>query len=249
MKAVAALSPWIKQEDRIVSPIRGYREDALKRLASIKPIQYAKTRNHLDGDVTRLSPYISRGILSLQDIRDTAFDMAPPSEKFMQQLAWREYWHGILKLNPHYLWADAEDYKTGFEADDYADELPSDIAKAETGVACIDQFLSELIETGWVHNHARLYLAAYVCHWRRVKWQAGAKFFLSHLLDADVASNNLSWQWVASTFAHKPYYFNLDNVRKFSGDDIDTRFKTNRVLEGTYEALAERLFPNLEHKP
>jgi len=153
--------------------------------------------------VTRLSPYISRGILSLQDIRDTAFDMAPPSEKFMQQLAWREYWHGILKLNPHYLWADAEDYKTGFEADDYADELPSDIAKAETGVACIDH----------------------------------------------VASNNLSWQWVASTFAHKPYYFNLDNVRKFSGDDIDTRFKTNRVLEGTYEALADRLFPNLEHKP
>lgn len=243
---VKDLSPWIDSDDQAVSPIRGCRNEALKRLNAIKPTRYAKTRNHLDGDVTRLSPYVSRGLISLHDIRDKAFELAPPHEKFMQQLAWRDYWHGILKLNPHYMWEDAEAYKTGFKAQDYADDLPSDIATAKTGVACIDQFLTELCETGWVHNHARLYLAAYVCHWRRVKWQAGAQFLLTHLLDADVASNNLSWQWVASTFSHKPYYFNLENVQKFSGDDIDTRPETNRALEGSYEDLAAELFPNME---
>lgn len=69
---------------------------------------------------------------------------------------------------------------------------------------------------------------------------------LTHLLDGDPASNNLSWQWAASTFSHKPYYFNLENVTKFSGEDVDTRPETNAALDDSYEALYQRLFPNLE---
>ena len=69
---------------------------------------------------------------------------------------------------------------------------------------------------------------------------------LEHLLDGDPASNNLSWQWVASTFANKPYYFNLDNIIKYSSEDLDTRSETNASLEGSYEALHNRLFPHLE---
>ena len=88
-----------------------------------------------------------------------------------------------------------------------------------------------------------MYVASYVVHWRRVRWQAGARWFLQHLLDGDPASNNLSWQWVASTFSKKPYIFNLDNVRRYAGDGVDTRADTNRCLDDTYEALSERLFP------
>jgi deoxyribodipyrimidine photo-lyase len=80
----------------------------------------------------------------------------------------------------------------------------------------MDGFVTELVTTGYMHNHARMWFASYVIHWRRVRWQAAAKFFLTHLLDGDPASNNLSFQWVASTFGAKPYLFNRENLEKYT---------------------------------
>jgi deoxyribodipyrimidine photo-lyase len=248
---VQELSPGLASSDVAVSKIQGGLAQAKRRSAQLDPEKYGSTRNHLDGAVTRLSPYIRHGIIGVADVRDRALEIAggKAAEKFIQQLAWREYWQRLYKDFPHHIWEDVEPYKTGFSPDDYLDDLPNDITIGETGVACIDGFIQELLITGYLHNHARLYLAGYICHWRRVKWQAGAAWFLTHLLDGDPASNNLSWQWAASTFSHKPYYFNLDNVTRFSGSDIDTRAETNACLDGTYEALYERLFPNLGPKP
>ena len=245
---VRQFSPGLSANDTNISEFRGGRLQARQRLDVLNPAEYGASRNHLDGSVTRLSPYIRHGVIRTVDVRDRALEVATskPSQKFIQQLAWREYWQRIYKENPDQIWMDIEPYKTGFTSSDYADELPKDIETGQTGVACIDQFISELLRTGYIHNHARLYLASYICHWSRVKWQAGARWFLTHLLDGDPASNNLSWQWVASTFSHKPYYFNLENVVRFSGEDIDTRFKTNRALAGSYEDLYATLFPNLE---
>ena len=228
--------------------MRGGRAAALEALSSIDPRAYAASRNHLDGAVTRLSPYIRHGIISLDEVRNhaiTAVRDPREAEKFVQELAWRDYWQRIYLAHPDRIWNDVEAYKTGFDASEYDQELPRDVADAETGVACIDQFATMLMETGYLHNHARMYLAAYVVHWRRVSWQAGARWFLEHLIDADPASNNLSWQWVASTFSNKPYIFNLDNVAKYTGHDINTRMSDNRVLAYSYERLAELLFPNL----
>ena len=246
--AVKQLSPWAEGG---ASSFEGGKAHAAKLLDDMNPADYAHSRNHLDGSVTKLSPFIRHGVLSLNDVRNAALDKSSKrdAEKFIQQLAWRDYWQRLYAENPEMIWHDVEPYKTGFDADDYVDELPSDIESAQTGVACIDAFLRELLESGTMHNHARLYVAGYICHWRRVKWQAGAKFFLKHLLDGDPASNNLSWQWAASTFSHKPYYYNLDNVSKFSGDNLDTSPENNAVLDGSYEALYETLFPNLEPKP
>ena len=106
-----------------------------------------------------------------------------------------------------------------------------------------DQFIAVLLQTGYLHNHARMYVAAYVVHWCRVSWQAGARWFLHHLLDGDPASNNLSWQWVASTFGNKPYIFNLDNLRKYADGGTNTTARDNAVLDASYEELADRLFP------
>ena len=247
---VKDISPGLADSDVIISEIRGGRKAADQCLAHLNPAKYGSTRNHLDGAVTRLSPYIRHGVVNITDVRDTALDIssAKDSEKFIQQLSWREYWQRLYKEFPRNIWQDVEPYKTGFSPDDYQDNLPRDIAEGRTGIASIDGFIDELLTTGYIHNHARLYLAGYVCHWRRVKWQAGAAWFLTHLLDGDPASNNLSWQWVASTFSHKPYYFNLENIAKFSGDTVDTRIETNRPLAGTYEELYARLFPNLEPK-
>jgi len=248
---VRAISPNLSDSDTQVSETRGGLEQAQSRLKQLDPQKYGSSRNHLDGAVTQLSPYIRHGVMQLTDVRDQALEIsnAKESEKFIQQLAWREYWQRLYKEFPERIWHNVEDYKTGFSPSDYADELPEDISSGKTGVACIDGFIKDLLSSGYLHNHARLYLAGYICHWRRVKWQAGAQWFLSHLLDGDPASNNLSWQWVASTFSHKPYYYNLENVAKFSGDDVDTREENNLPLAGSYEDLYERLFPNLGPKP
>lgn len=240
------LTPHLQGDD--ISPLRGGRNEANTRLRRVDPIAYGRTRNYLDGAVTQLSPFITHGVLSLSEVRDTVLNsVSNPSEaeKMVQQLAWRDYWQRLYISLGDRIWDDIEAYKTGFEPSDYADDLPDDIARGQTGVAAIDCFIAELTQTGWLHNHARLYLAGYICHFRRVKWQAGARFFLTHLLDGDPAANNLSWQWVASTFSHKPYYFNLENLQRFAGADVDTSFNRNKPLAGSYEGLLLKLFPNL----
>ena len=226
----------------------GGRRAAETALAAIDPRAYAASRNHLDGAVTRLSPYIRHGVLCLDEVRNAALASAGnarQAEKFIQELAWRDYWQRVYLAHPERIWADVESYKTGFDASEYDPDLPADIAAGETGVACIDQFVATLVDTGYLHNHARMYLAAYIVHWRRVCWQAGARFFLDHLIDGDPASNNLSWQWIASTFSNKPYIFNLENVAKYCGPDINIIPRHNLVLDQSYDRLNELLFPNL----
>lgn len=101
------------------------------------------------------------------------------------------------------------------------------------------------MQTGYLHNHVRMYLASYVVHFRKIKWQTGAHWFLEHLLDGDEASNNFSWQWVASTFSNKPYIFNLENADKYFGKFFDASSKNNVELDTSYEELTKRLFPNI----
>ncbi len=242
---VRALSPWAEGE---ASTIIGGATAAQRRLQAIDPSRYAATRNFGDGKVSRLSPYLRHGVLGLNAVRNAALDTceAPPRVvKFIQELAWRDFWQRIYAAHPEWIWQDIEPYKTGFVADDYADTLPQDIAEGRTGVACIDAFIAELIDTGYLHNHARMYVAAYTVHTRRVQWQAGARWFLHHLLDGDPASNKLSWQWVASTFSQKPYIFNLENVAKYFGRQVDVSPAANAPLDASYETLVHRWFPNL----
>ena len=242
---VKELAPWAEGE---MSPILGGRNAAEKKLANIDPINYANTRNFGDGKVTQLSPYIHHGVMSLNEVRNHALTQcSEPIQitKFIQELGWRDFWQRVIEAHPSWAWHDIENYKTGFSRADYAEKLPEDIAKGETGVASIDAFIKELIHTGYLHNHARMYLASYVCHFRRIQWQAGARWFLHHLLDGDIASNNLSWQWVASTFGPKPYIFNLENVDKYFGKIVDTSPQKNEPLNASYEELQTRLFPFL----
>jgi deoxyribodipyrimidine photo-lyase len=256
-------------------------------LAAIDPARYGATRNHLEGAVTRLSPYIRHGVLTLAEVRDAVFarlealgegsvqgelfagsaastvtgPVAGPrwspaqrrmGEKLINELGWRDYWQRLWRLWGDGIWDDREPLKTGHSPQSYAQELPADLASASTGLACIDGFATELMGTGWLHNHARMWLAAYVVHWRRVRWQAGAGWFLRHLLDGDPASNNLSWQWVASSFSHKPYVFNRANLERFSGGRFcagcpaASRGGADQSggcpFEASYEALQARLF-------
>ncbi|MEB3275605.1 MAG: FAD-binding domain-containing protein [Cyanobacteriota bacterium] len=231
-----------------LSPIVGGWAAAQKRLAAVDPGAYGRSRNRLDGAVTGLSPYIRHGVLGLAAVRDAVLGRItrrPDGEKLINELGWRDYWQRLWAQLGDGIWEDREPLKTGHPAAAYAAGLPADIATGTTGLACMDAFAAELTTTGWLHNHARMWLAAYVVHWRRVRWQAGARWFLQHLLDGDPASNNLSWQWVASSFSHKPYIFNRANLERFSSGRYcrDCRLAQRGCpFDASYEQLQARLF-------
>jgi len=217
-------------------------------MSSLDVVAYGRERNFLHGAVSRLSPYLRHGVLTPDELLEYVLTHHEPveAEKFIQQLSWQAFFQHVHAQNPGLIWQDREPYKTGFSAQDYATELPEDIKLGQTGVRIIDQIIERLISLGYLHNHCRLYLASYVVHWRRIRWQAGARWFLEHLLDGDCAANNYSWQWVASTFSAKPYYFNLDNVRRFSAGLLDTEDESNVMFDASYEALQQRLFPDVK---
>jgi deoxyribodipyrimidine photo-lyase len=232
-----------------ISEIRGGRKAAEKLLAQIDPVKYSKTRNYLDGAITGLSPYLRHGVLTLDEVRVLALQRAgKAAEKLVNELGWRDYWQRVYQQIGDGVWKDRESYKTGFRPADYAPELPDDIRTGKTGLACVDAFSHELHTTGFLHNHVRMWVASYVIHWRRVRWQAGAKWFLEHLLDGDPASNNLSWQWIASTFSSKPYYFNRENIDQFTEGKFCRQCPLNVQgcpFEASYEELQHQLFPKM----
>ncbi|HAZ44941.1 MAG TPA: deoxyribodipyrimidine photolyase [Cyanobacteria bacterium UBA11371] len=243
--------PAAATRDDHISETLGGRKAAVKVLAKVDAARYGKSRNFLTGAVTRLSPYLRYGVLSLAEVRDAVLKKVnnkDEANKLVNELAWRDYWQRLYAELGNDIWKDREEYKTGYNAKAYADTLPEDIANGTTGRVCMDSFSRDLRETGYLHNHARMWMAAYIVHWRRIRWQAGAKWFLSHLLDGDPASNNLSWQWVASTFSHKAYFFNRENLEKYTQGVYCKKCPLygRCDFEGSYEEIERRLFPKTE---
>jgi len=209
-------------------------QTAQARLTAVQPDAYARTRNALDGAVTFLSPYLTHGLLSLREVHAAVHARHPldAKHKFVFELGWRAYYRHV--------WAHLGDgiYQSlhpGLLPDDaYQPEMPADVLEARTGVAAIDLAVGELYATGYLHNHARMWLASYLVHLRKVHWHTAAQWILAHLLDGDVASNHLSWQWVAGTGSSKPYLFNADNVAKFAPEAWQS---AGTVIDTSYEVL------------
>ena len=210
------------------------RSAALARVERVRPAAYARTRNHLDGSVTGLSPYLTHGLVTLPEVLVELLkrESLPVEHKLIFEFGWREFFRhawtrsgeGILQsIHPGPLPEDA-----------YAPVLPLDIRQACTGVPVIDQAVRTLYATGTLHNHARMWLASYVVHIRKIHWRAGADWLVAHLLDGDLASNHLSWQWVAGTGSHKPYLFNAENVARYAPEAWHS---PGSVLDCTYEDM------------
>jgi deoxyribodipyrimidine photo-lyase len=210
---------------------------ALARVDRISPAAYARTRNHLDGAVTGLSPYLTHGLVTLPQVLAQLLQREPLAigHKLVFEFGWREFFRHV--------WAhQGEGILQSLHAgplpeDAYDPVLPIDIAQARTGVPVIDEAVRTLYATGSLHNHARMWLASYVVHLRRIHWRAGADWLVAHLLDGDLASNHLSWQWVAGTGSHKPYLFNAENVARYAPAPWHS---PGSVIDRSYEDL-ERL--------
>ena len=190
-----------------------------------KIFKYSKYRNFDYGPnnphktVSGLSPYISKGIIKEEYILNKINNCRNSSDKFIQEVLWRTYWKGWLERHKE-VWVD---YKDSIELEleniqhsELAEKYEQAI-NGKTKLEPYDEWINQLKSTGYLHNHARMWFASIWIHYFGLPWQLGAQLFYNHLLDADIASNTLSWRWVAGlqTFGKK-YIASSQNIMKFS---------------------------------
>ncbi len=188
-----------------MSYLRSYQE-ILDQIDAIDPVAYARSRNHLEGAVTRLSPYITRGIITLPFVRDRLLEKHKKAdcEKLIQELAWREYFQNVWWAKGEEIFSDLR-----FPRSDWRhNELVSALVGANTGITVIDEAVKNLYNTGYLHNHERMWIAAIACNGAKANWYEMGRWMYYHLIDGDMASNFLSWQWVAGTSVNKRYTVN-----------------------------------------
>jgi deoxyribodipyrimidine photo-lyase len=213
------------------------RTEGDKRLTAFTPRmgrRYANGRNSDHGPgrhtaVSVLSPYIRRRLVLESDLVAAALAAHGPegAEKFVQEVIWRSYFKGWLERRPQ-VWTS---YRMGLVADlaalDRDRRLRRDVMRAmhgQTGLACFDAWAEELVETGYLHNHARMWFASIWIFTLGLPWRLGADFFYRHLLDGDAASNTLGWRWAAGLHTRgKPYPARADNIATFTGGRFTPR--------------------------
>ena len=158
--------------------------------------------------VSKLSPYIRRRFISETEIIDLIsrkFKLRKV-DKFIQEIFWRTYWRGWLELHPKVF-------------DEYEKKISKYEILNKTGIKCFDNWTDELIETGYLHNHARMWYASIWIFTLKRPWEEGAHFFSDHLLDYCPASNTLGWRWVAGLQTiGKNYLAKSENIKKFTNN-------------------------------
>lgn len=176
------------------------------RIDSIDPVAYGRDRNHLSGHVTMLSPYISRGFITIADIRRRVLGRGfqpHQIEQFLKELAWREFFLRIWE----WLGTDRMMVDIRFDQEDVlTHDIPRAFLQADTGIEAIDMSIESLYETGYMHNHLRMYIAGIACNMSGAHWRTPSQWMYYHLLDGDLASNTCSWQWNAWAFSSKIYH-------------------------------------------
>lgn len=190
-------------------------------------LNYERSRNFdlgpgQHGNVSQLSPYVRRRLVLEWELIHGALNAHGPrvSEKFIQEVFWRGYFKGWLELRPT-VWSQ---YRHGLAEDLSALETNSalrarvDAAESgRTGLEYFDAWVNELITTGYLHNHARMWFASIWIFTLGLSWRIGADFFYRYLLDGDAASNTLSWRWVAGLHTRgKAYTAEGWNIQKFT---------------------------------
>lgn len=215
-------------------PTRAAGEELLAAFAPRTGRRYANGRNTDHGPgahkaVSMLSPYIRRRLVLEADVVAAALAGHGPddAEKFVQEVIWRGYFKGWLERRPQ-VW---DSYRKGLDADLATlardRRLRRDVDRAmagQTGLACFDAWAAELVDTGYLHNHARMWFASIWIFTLGLPWRLGADFFFSHLLDGDAASNTLGWRWVAGLHTRgKPYPADAQNIATFTAGRFTPR--------------------------
>ena len=222
------------------------RAEGLVRLGAFLPRagwRYASHRNadpgpERRGDTSLLSPYVRRRMVSEREVAAAVLDFEglKPADKFIQEVCWRTYWKGWLEAHPG-VWFDFLD-RRDVARDALSADAAETLAQAEggtTGIEGFDDWARELVETGWMHNHARMWFSSIWIFTLGLPWQLGADFFLRHLVDADPASNTLSWRWTAGLQTKgKTYLATAQNIARYTEGRFEPKGLATRA-----EALQE----------
>ncbi len=206
------------------------RAAALERLHDFAPHAgraYGEGRNYYatanaPEAVSALSPYLRTGLLSQAEVLRSVLKYHSEDEanRFIAEVFWRSYWQGWLALRPS-VWdsylSDIKRLSNEIQTQSGLRDRWQSACLGQTGIAPFDLWAHELVRTGYLHNHARMWFASIWVHTLRLPWQLGADFFLRHLLDGCPASNTLSWKWVAGIQTiGKPYLASAENISKFT---------------------------------
>ena len=201
------------------------RASALARLEEFLPDagRYAADRNFVrpgHPNVSRLSPWVQKRLILEEEVVASALERwsFEAVEKFVQEVYWRTYWKGWLEQRPEAWsrWAEAVPRLRDALSAEQRSTLEAALA-GRTGIAGFDDWAHELMATGFLHNHARMWFASIWIFTLRLPWELGAAFFYEHLLDGDVASNTLSWRWVAGLQTPgKTYVARADNIAHYT---------------------------------
>lgn len=210
------------------------RAAGLARLAAFLPRagrHYAEHRNADEGTapdgaarrhVSQLSPWLHAGLVGEAEVLDAVLARHAPrdAEKFVAEVFWRIYFKGYLEQRP-LIWrsyvAGRDRALAALERDAGLRAAHAEATEGRTGIAAFDHWARELVATGYLHNHARMWFASIWIFTLRLDWHLGADFFLRHLVDGDAASNTLSWRWVAGLHTRgKHYLARAENIARYT---------------------------------
>ncbi len=226
-------------------PSRAQAANKLDNFVENNLSEYSRLRNFDFGpdkrsNISCISPYISHGILNELEVIDKALKKFSFSknEKFIQEVLWRTYWKGWLELRPN-VWTDylielkiiREEYKDNKE---YLNAIDGN-----TNIECFNEWVKELKEFNYLHNHTRMWFASIWIFTLNLPWQLGAEFFMKHLYDGDAASNTLGWRWVAGIQTQGKHYLASEwNIKKFTNN----RFNNINLNENAPPKLSEKIY-------
>ena len=209
---------------------------------------YSKLRNFDLGPDNRLntsclSPYITHGAINELEVIDKSLKKYSfaKNEKFIQEVLWRTYWKGWLELRPN-VWSDylIELDKIKIKIKFKNNQNYLDAIEGKTEINCFNQWVNELKENNYLHNHTRMWFASIWIFTLELPWQLGAEFFMKHLYDGDPASNTLGWRWVAGVQTQgKHYLANEWNINKFTNN----RFKNIKLNENATPIFSDKTYP------
>ena len=202
-------------------------------------INYSSKRNYDFGpieskNVSCLSPYISHRLINEYEISKKVLSKHPYQkvEKYIQEIYWRVYWKGWLELRPK-VWDDfTEDLNTIEESKNYY--LATN---GQTKIECFNDWVKEIKEYNYLHNHARMWFASIWIFTLGLPWQKGAEFFMKYLLDGDAASNTLSWRWVGGLQTKGKHYLAQSwNIGKF----LNKKYQNIKLIENALPLIDNR---------
>ena len=220
--------------------------DKLNNFVEKNLIDYSKLRNFDLGPSNRsniscLSPYITHGVINELEVIDKSLKKFSFSknEKFIQEVLWRTYWKGWLELRPN-VWSDYL-----IELDNVRNQFKNnqnylDAIEGKTDIDCFNQWVVELKENNYLHNHTRMWFASIWIFTLKFPWQLGAEFFMQHLYDGDAASNTLGWRWVAGVQTQGKHYLASEwNINKFTNN----RFQNIKLNENATPIFSDKIYP------